>query len=322
MNGQPASGLRHPGQQGHVDRPLPQRQHGHQRPAEGRLDADQRGDRRPLEHGRLHRVRRPRRAVRQPVRRDLHQRLGVPNAIVRGSGPAGGVNVRHRYWRWADPGNAFGTSGQPNNKGVPVEGEHQPWPTTTASAGSQGGQNEEPFSFHPGGINCPLRRRLGEVRQGDDQPRHLPRHPLPLRRRDRQRLGLLIENRRDGLGSPPQDRRPGVDVGDTRWRRSTRGSPARTTAGPPSRGHRPTRGSAGDPCLPGRVDRRRGLLRGGCFPFGISRPILLRRLREGMDQGAQSRPPRRVDTFATGLARPVDLKFGPDGGLYVLARRL
>jgi putative heme-binding domain-containing protein len=30
--------------------------------------------------------------------------------------------------------------------------------------------------------------------------------------------------------------------------------------------------------------------------------------------------PERVETFATGFARPVDLKFGPDGSLYVLLR--
>jgi putative heme-binding domain-containing protein len=30
--------------------------------------------------------------------------------------------------------------------------------------------------------------------------------------------------------------------------------------------------------------------------------------------------PRRVETFATGLSRPVDLKFAPDGSLYVLLR--
>ncbi len=30
--------------------------------------------------------------------------------------------------------------------------------------------------------------------------------------------------------------------------------------------------------------------------------------------------PKRVETFATGFARPVDLKFGPDGSLYVLMR--
>jgi prepilin-type N-terminal cleavage/methylation domain-containing protein/prepilin-type processing-associated H-X9-DG protein len=72
----------------------------------------------------------------------------------RGAGPApGGLpSVRHRYWRWADPGNAFGTSGQPNNKGLPTN-EGVPWPTTSATAGNQAGPNEEPFSFHKGGVN-------------------------------------------------------------------------------------------------------------------------------------------------------------------------
>ena len=79
---------------------------------------------------------------------------GFPNPVIRGSGPAGGASVRHRYWRWADPGNAFGTSGQPNNKGLPSKEGSGLWPSTSLSAGSQGGQNEEPFSFHPGGVNA------------------------------------------------------------------------------------------------------------------------------------------------------------------------
>jgi len=74
-------------------------------------------------------------------------------AIVRGAGPAGGPAARHRYWRWADPGNAFGTSGQPNNLGQPTN-EGTPWPTTAVSAGNQAGQNEEPYSYHSGGINA------------------------------------------------------------------------------------------------------------------------------------------------------------------------
>ena len=74
-------------------------------------------------------------------------------AIVRGNGPAGGPTARHRYWRWADPGNAFGTSGQPNNLGQPTN-EGSPWATTTNSAGDQAGQNEEPFSYHSGGVNA------------------------------------------------------------------------------------------------------------------------------------------------------------------------
>jgi len=73
---------------------------------------------------------------------------------VRGQGPAGVQNgARHRFWRWADPGSAFGTSGQPNNKGLPTN-EGVSWPTTTATAGNQAGPNEEPFSFHPGGVNA------------------------------------------------------------------------------------------------------------------------------------------------------------------------
>jgi prepilin-type N-terminal cleavage/methylation domain-containing protein/prepilin-type processing-associated H-X9-DG protein len=74
--------------------------------------------------------------------------------VVRGQGPAGLANgARHRFWRWADPGSAFGTSGQPNNPGQPTN-EGVPWPTTVATAGNQAGPNEEPFSLHPGGVNA------------------------------------------------------------------------------------------------------------------------------------------------------------------------
>jgi prepilin-type N-terminal cleavage/methylation domain-containing protein/prepilin-type processing-associated H-X9-DG protein len=75
--------------------------------------------------------------------------------IVRGQGPAGGPNARHRFWRWADPGSAFGTSGGPNNKGTPTN-EGVPWPTTYVTAGNQAGANEEPYSYHPGGVNALL----------------------------------------------------------------------------------------------------------------------------------------------------------------------
>jgi prepilin-type N-terminal cleavage/methylation domain-containing protein/prepilin-type processing-associated H-X9-DG protein len=74
--------------------------------------------------------------------------------VIRGLGPAGFANgARHRFWRWADPGSAFGTSGQPNNLGTPTN-EGVLWPTTVATAGNQAGPNEEPFSFHPGGVNA------------------------------------------------------------------------------------------------------------------------------------------------------------------------
>ena len=76
--------------------------------------------------------------------------------VIRGLGPAGYANgARHRFWRWADPGSAFGTSGQPNNKGLPTN-EGTPWPATVATAGNQAGPNEEPYSFHPGGVNALL----------------------------------------------------------------------------------------------------------------------------------------------------------------------
>jgi prepilin-type N-terminal cleavage/methylation domain-containing protein/prepilin-type processing-associated H-X9-DG protein len=70
---------------------------------------------------------------------------------VRGAGvPAG----QHRFWRWADPGNAFGVSGQPNNNAaVQYVHEASAWPSTSASAGQQGGANDEAFSFHSGGLN-------------------------------------------------------------------------------------------------------------------------------------------------------------------------
>jgi prepilin-type N-terminal cleavage/methylation domain-containing protein/prepilin-type processing-associated H-X9-DG protein len=74
--------------------------------------------------------------------------------FIRGQGPAGAAaGARHRYWRWADPGNAFGTSGQPNNKGVPTN-EGAAWSGTTLTAGNQAGANEEPFAFHRGGVNA------------------------------------------------------------------------------------------------------------------------------------------------------------------------
>jgi prepilin-type N-terminal cleavage/methylation domain-containing protein/prepilin-type processing-associated H-X9-DG protein len=73
--------------------------------------------------------------------------------VVRGQGPAGGPTARHRFWRWADPGSAFGTSGQPNNRGLPTN-EGVNWPATVATAGNQAGPNEEPFSYHAGGVNA------------------------------------------------------------------------------------------------------------------------------------------------------------------------
>ena len=84
---------------------------------------------------------------------------GYPG-VVRGNGvPAG----PHRFWRWADPGNAFGVSGQPNNPALVsvYVRDTAAWPNNGMSpanasgtiVGGQGGANEEPFAFHPGGVN-------------------------------------------------------------------------------------------------------------------------------------------------------------------------
>ena len=81
--------------------------------------------------------------------------VGYPFA-TRGAGVPTGP---HRFWRWADPGNAFGISGQPNNP-APVNQyvrENSEWPNngmSSATAGGNGGANEEAFSFHPGGVNA------------------------------------------------------------------------------------------------------------------------------------------------------------------------
>jgi prepilin-type N-terminal cleavage/methylation domain-containing protein/prepilin-type processing-associated H-X9-DG protein len=73
---------------------------------------------------------------------------------VRGAGVS--TAGPHRFWRWADPGNAFGISGQPNNP-APIQlyvREASAWPSTSVTAGGQGQSNEEAFSFHPAGVNA------------------------------------------------------------------------------------------------------------------------------------------------------------------------
>jgi len=67
-------------------------------------------------------------------------------------GPAGGATMKKRYWRWADPDNAFGVSGQPNNKFRPMC-ETNVWAQTGVTGGNNAGANDELFSFHPGGVN-------------------------------------------------------------------------------------------------------------------------------------------------------------------------
>ncbi len=79
--------------------------------------------------------------------------IGYPYP-VRGSGVS--TAGPHRFWRWADPGNAFGVSGQPNNTAlIPTYvRENTLWPTSSVTAGGQGQQNEEAFAYHPGGVNA------------------------------------------------------------------------------------------------------------------------------------------------------------------------
>jgi prepilin-type N-terminal cleavage/methylation domain-containing protein/prepilin-type processing-associated H-X9-DG protein len=69
-------------------------------------------------------------------------------------GPAGGEALYRCNWRWAEPGEAFGISGTPNNKYRP-DHEVTPWLTTGPfiAQGTNAGNNQELFSFHPGGIN-------------------------------------------------------------------------------------------------------------------------------------------------------------------------
>jgi prepilin-type N-terminal cleavage/methylation domain-containing protein/prepilin-type processing-associated H-X9-DG protein len=57
-----------------------------------------------------------------------------------------------RYWRWVEPDEAYGVSGQPNNKFRPMN-EPSDYATTTTTAGNNAGANDELFSFHPGGVN-------------------------------------------------------------------------------------------------------------------------------------------------------------------------
>jgi prepilin-type N-terminal cleavage/methylation domain-containing protein/prepilin-type processing-associated H-X9-DG protein len=81
-----------------------------------------------------------------------------------GTGPAGvgspcangsivSVTTNRRYWRWAEPDQSYGVSGQPNNKFRP-DNEGVDWPITDVTKGNNAGNNDELFSFHPGGINC------------------------------------------------------------------------------------------------------------------------------------------------------------------------
>jgi len=68
-------------------------------------------------------------------------------------GPSGGYAPYRRYWRWAEPDEAFGVSGTPNNKYRP-DHEISNWPAGPYIAqGNNAGNNDEIASFHPAGAN-------------------------------------------------------------------------------------------------------------------------------------------------------------------------
>jgi prepilin-type processing-associated H-X9-DG protein len=79
----------------------------------------------------------------------------VAGGDSRGQGPAGGGSIARRYWRWADPDNAYGVSGAPNNKYRPMNeiASYGPTPGPLGTKGNNAGANDELFSFHSGGIN-------------------------------------------------------------------------------------------------------------------------------------------------------------------------
>ncbi len=80
---------------------------------------------------------------------------GVTPRSILGQGPAGGLAPYRRYWRWAEPDEAYGVSGQPNNKYRPMK-ELTPFASNGITAGNNAGANDELFSFHPGGVNVLL----------------------------------------------------------------------------------------------------------------------------------------------------------------------
>jgi len=89
---------------------------------------------------------------------------GVNLRTFLGSGIEDGPTAARRYWRWAEPDESYGVSGQPNNQFTPTH-EAADWPTPppvngagkftgTTTAGNNAGANDELFSFHPGGVNA------------------------------------------------------------------------------------------------------------------------------------------------------------------------
>ena len=70
--------------------------------------------------------------------------IGTTKGVIRGT-QFGGSGAARRYWRWAEPDEAYGVSGQPNNKFRPMR-ELTQFPTTGTTAGNNAGANDELFS--------------------------------------------------------------------------------------------------------------------------------------------------------------------------------
>ncbi len=103
-------------------------------------------------------------------------------------GPSGGAALYRRFWRWAEPDTAFGVSGTPNNKYRP-DNEGVPWlkTGTFVTPGNNAGNNDELFSFHPGGCN---------ILMGDGSVRFLKDSVSPITLR-----GLVTPNGGEVLSS-------------------------------------------------------------------------------------------------------------------------
>ena len=83
----------------------------------------------------------------------------VPNY---GNGIVGYPGSGKRFWRWADPHNNLGVSGQINNNYRPYNAAPTPYPALTvtnpvdgiAIAGNKAGPNQSIYSFHTSGANA------------------------------------------------------------------------------------------------------------------------------------------------------------------------
>ncbi|MEM6655057.1 MAG: DUF1559 domain-containing protein [Planctomycetota bacterium] len=79
-----------------------------------------------------------------------------------------GSDEPRRFWRWAEPDNAFGVSKPINNNAQPYGG-----PDACRWASNNCGPNDEMFGFHPGGVLVAYADGHAEMIQEDLDPRVL-----------------------------------------------------------------------------------------------------------------------------------------------------